>query len=186
MRRKVARPARALQAGAAARTCQPFAGLDQRAPRILLAERRTRPAISGNFLAMALLAVLIPWPNIAPGVAPTGCIQKAFRSCSPRQTSLVFDGALPANIRLRRQKPQGTYSDADQTVVPMVRRFSSAVEQRFCKPKVGSSILSTGTIKSSRLLEIERSIPAHSPYLSVTLQLLMRKILLEAGPDSAC
>src|SRR5258705_8467397 len=25
------------------------------------------------------------------------------------------------------------------------RRFSSAVEQRFCKPKVGSSILSTGT-----------------------------------------
>jgi hypothetical protein len=26
------------------------------------------------------------------------------------------------------------------------RRFSSAVEQRFCKPKVGSSILSTGTI----------------------------------------
>ena len=26
------------------------------------------------------------------------------------------------------------------------RRFSSAVEQWFCKPKVGSSILSTGTI----------------------------------------
>src|SRR3984893_15138968 len=26
-----------------------------------------------------------------------------------------------------------------------IRRFSSAVEQRFCKPKVGSSILSTGT-----------------------------------------
>ena len=28
-------------------------------------------------------------------------------------------------------------------------RFSSAVEQRFCKPKVGSSILSTGTTISS-------------------------------------
>ncbi len=28
----------------------------------------------------------------------------------------------------------------------LVRRFSSAVEQRFCKPKVGSSILSTGTM----------------------------------------
>src|SRR5712691_4234293 len=27
-------------------------------------------------------------------------------------------------------------------------RFSSAVEQRFCKPKVGSSILSTGTSKT--------------------------------------
>ena len=29
--------------------------------------------------------------------------------------------------------------------LPLIRRFSSAVEQRFCKPKVGSSILSTGT-----------------------------------------
>src|SRR6202158_3557664 len=28
-----------------------------------------------------------------------------------------------------------------------IRRFSSAVEQRFCKPKVGSSILSTGTTR---------------------------------------
>jgi hypothetical protein len=30
-------------------------------------------------------------------------------------------------------------------------RFSSAVEQRFCKPKVGSSILSTGTSKIKHL-----------------------------------
>src|ERR1700720_1857036 len=30
--------------------------------------------------------------------------------------------------------------------IQCVSRFSSAVEQRFCKPKVGSSILSTGTI----------------------------------------
>jgi hypothetical protein len=30
--------------------------------------------------------------------------------------------------------------------IASIRRFSSAVEQRFCKPKVGSSILSTGTI----------------------------------------
>jgi hypothetical protein len=30
-------------------------------------------------------------------------------------------------------------------IPPGIRRFSSAVEQRFCKPKVGSSILSTGT-----------------------------------------
>src|ERR1700730_2019111 len=29
--------------------------------------------------------------------------------------------------------------------IQRVSRFSSAVEQRFCKPKVGSSILSTGT-----------------------------------------
>jgi hypothetical protein len=31
-------------------------------------------------------------------------------------------------------------------------RFSSAVEQRFCKPKVGSSILSTGTNKIKHLV----------------------------------
>jgi hypothetical protein len=37
---------------------------------------------------------------------------------------------------------------ADQAAINRPRhpsRFSSAVEQRFCKPKVGSSILSTGT-----------------------------------------
>jgi hypothetical protein len=33
---------------------------------------------------------------------------------------------------------------------PSIRRFSSAVEQRFCKPKVGSSILSTGTSNQAR------------------------------------
>ena len=32
-------------------------------------------------------------------------------------------------------------------------RFSSAVEQRFCKPKVGSSILSTGTSKNKYLAD---------------------------------
>ena len=37
-------------------------------------------------------------------------------------------------------------SQAPNSLLKLVRRFSSAVEQRFCKPKVGSSILSTGTI----------------------------------------
>jgi hypothetical protein len=36
------------------------------------------------------------------------------------------------------------------------RRFSSAVEQRFCKPKVGSSILSTGTSLCSQSLTASR------------------------------
>src|ERR1700687_4873746 len=35
--------------------------------------------------------------------------------------------------------------------IQSVSRFSSAVEQRFCKPKVGSSILSTGTTPVSGL-----------------------------------
>ena len=36
---------------------------------------------------------------------------------------------------------------ANCLIVSGTCRFSSAVEQRFCKPKVGSSILSTGTMK---------------------------------------
>ena len=35
--------------------------------------------------------------------------------------------------------------------IASIRRFSSAVEQRFCKPKVGSSILSTGTSEINNL-----------------------------------
>jgi hypothetical protein len=37
----------------------------------------------------------------------------------------------------------------------ILRRFSSAVEQRFCKPKVGSSILSTGTSPSDRRAHVK-------------------------------
>jgi hypothetical protein len=39
--------------------------------------------------------------------------------------------------------------------IASIRRFSSAVEQRFCKPKVGSSILSTGTIPCSGMAPLE-------------------------------
>jgi hypothetical protein len=46
------------------------------------------------------------------------------------------------------------------------RRFSSAVEQRFCKPKVGSSILSTGTTSLARKIRVSCSfgfvLSAHS------------------------
>ena len=35
-----------------------------------------------------------------------------------------------------------------------IRRFSSAVEQRFCKPKVGSSILSTGTTDTCAIIAL--------------------------------
>ena len=41
-----------------------------------------------------------------------------------------------------------------ERLAPPFRRFSSAVEQRFCKPKVGSSILSTGTTKINHLARI--------------------------------
>ena len=42
----------------------------------------------------------------------------------------------------RRSDPCGGIR---RSPITSIRRFSSAVEQRFCKPKVGSSILSTGT-----------------------------------------
>ena len=92
---------------------------------------------------------MIPWRNYSirhycrrlPG---RFSYKALFRRCSPRPTSLVSDGALavgPISDRQRRQDPLG----CDQMILPLVCRFSSAVEQRFCKPKVGSSILSTGT-----------------------------------------
>jgi hypothetical protein len=42
-------------------------------------------------------------------------------------------------------KPQSANQPPEPENAQYLSRFSSAVEQRFCKPKVGSSILSTGT-----------------------------------------
>ncbi len=53
----------------------------------------------------------------------------------PLRASLIFD-------RPQDRRNPGISSAPKQS---SIRRFSSAVEQRFCKPKVGSSILSTGT-----------------------------------------
>src|ERR1700732_4907110 len=64
-----------------------------------------------------------------------------FRASSPCHTTLIFDGAAPAPSVSRcggRERQVGFCASHSC-------RFSSAVEQRFCKPKVGSSILSTGT-----------------------------------------
>jgi hypothetical protein len=57
----------------------------------------------------------------------------------PLRASLVFD-------RPDMRRNQSMISPANNCL--QFRRFSSAVEQRFCKPKVGSSILSTGTMIS--------------------------------------
>jgi hypothetical protein len=56
----------------------------------------------------------------------------------PRTRLQMCAPAVHASVRNR-----GNLSFCNKTI----RRFSSAVEQRFCKPKVGSSILSTGTSK---------------------------------------
>jgi hypothetical protein len=50
---------------------------------------------------------------------------------------------LPGSTLWQNTKRQDF--QAPNGLLKRVRRFSSAVEQRFCKPKVGSSILSTGT-----------------------------------------
>jgi hypothetical protein len=60
-------------------------------------------------------------------------------------------GSLSVNVNRATQKPAGGAKAAScrrrATLVAVnFSRVSSAVEQRFCKAKVGSSILSTGTI----------------------------------------
>jgi hypothetical protein len=75
-------------------------------------------------------------------------------------TAERVDGARRAAIN-RRTKAIGSHSAASAKLAKpaaeisssqCVGRFSSAVEQRFCKPKVGSSILSTGTTETAYLL----------------------------------
>src|SRR5258707_12724605 len=64
-----------------------------------------------------------------------------------RRQSHVPRGSGPLRASLIFDRPQDWRNPGISSVPEAkIRRFSSAVEQRFCKPKVGSSILSTGTI----------------------------------------
>ncbi len=60
---------------------------------------------------------------------------------------------------------------------PLICRVSSAVEQRFCKPLVGSSILSPGTITSGR--------EAADASRTTTMQTLTRRTLLTGSAAAA-
>ena len=71
-----------------------------------------------------------------------GCLARLRRGSGPLRTSLVFERP--------KIDPCGRYFR--RALIASIRRFSSAVEQRFCKPKVGSSILSTGTTLLLELL----------------------------------
>ena len=65
-------------------------------------------------------------------------------------TKVVLSGSGPLQPSLIFEPPKiGPRAAGYFTPSPIasIRRLSSAVEQRFCKPKVGSSILSTGTRK---------------------------------------
>ena len=83
---------------------------------------------------------------------PARRADRPFGASGPLRASLVFD--RPQDQR-NRKASISTVPDP-----PRIRRFSSAVEQRFCKPKVGSSILSTGTrnffFSYFRILRIRR------------------------------
>ena len=65
-----------------------------------------------------------------------GAMQSGSLGSGPLRPSLIFE---PPKIG-----PSGGIFYPSP--IASIRRFSSAVEQRFCKPKVGSSILSTGTM----------------------------------------
>ena len=66
---------------------------------------------------------------------PCGSDESGSLGSGPLRPSLIFE---PPKIG-----PRGGI--LLPSPIASIRRFSSAVEQRFCKPKVGSSILSTGT-----------------------------------------
>src|SRR6266852_7547183 len=87
----------------------------------------------------------VEWRLPRPSHPTTG-----FRACSPCRATLVFDGA-PARFDALGGRQKRQDFQAPNRLLKWVRRFSSAVEQWFCKPKVGSSILSTGTIRLADL-----------------------------------
>jgi hypothetical protein len=73
--------------------------------------------------------------SVSAGI-PAARARKSLSTAGPLRASLVFH--RPNDQQTARPHFAMHWS-------PPIRRFSSAVEQRFCKPKVGSSILSTGT-----------------------------------------
>src|SRR6185503_5566742 len=89
----------------------------------------------------------------------------AFFHCltSPGGPSRFWPFADKSGIRAAEDRTQvATYR---RSPITSIRRFSSAVEQRFCKPKVGSSILSTGT---SIYNDLALNSPAFSPHSELT------------------
>ena len=68
-------------------------------------------------------------------------------SQAPTESHHDFDGALCYQLRLPLQDTNRYLDCCRKNAMSSKGRVSSAVEQRFCKPLVGSSILSPGTNK---------------------------------------
>ena len=68
-----------------------------------------------------------------------------YRLTAQKRTRRFWPFADKSGIRAAEDRPHA--ARYRRSPITSIRRFSSAVEQRFCKPKVGSSILSTGTIE---------------------------------------
>jgi hypothetical protein len=97
----------------------------------------------------------VPWRGRPAASLPVGGTQIAFGKggwkaaffCTQSEARSSF-GFWPfaAKSDIRAAEERTTRRIYHPSPVASIRRFSSAVEQRFCKPKVGSSILSTGTM----------------------------------------
>ena len=76
--------------------------------------------------------------NLVPfGIVAVSTLRGCLVSKSPEwERVAMFSGGNPVAIALSGRSK------------PLICRVSSAVEQRFCKPLVGSSILSPGTVRS--------------------------------------
>ena len=69
-----------------------------------------------------------------------------YRLTAPKRAPRFWPFANKSGIRAAEDRTH--VAGYRRSPITSIRRFSSAVEQRFCKPKVGSSILSTGTTKT--------------------------------------
>src|SRR5258708_38898216 len=85
---------------------------------------------------------------------PFSCVELKWRRAQGTRGFWPFAGKSGIRAAADRRNP-GISSAPKQS---SIRRFSSAVEQRFCKPKVGSSILSTGTTGLAYKIRVSCSI----------------------------
>src|SRR4051794_32184019 len=87
----------------------------------------------------------LPLPPLRPAPSSTAPnVDDALQAAINRRLKMIWVARWLQTAIIEASAP--IFAECAQPV----SRFSSAVEQRFCKPKVGSSILSTGTIIQSQ------------------------------------
>src|SRR5579871_2195484 len=119
-------------------------GRDQKAARRRLPVRDREPPSGPSQMP--------PVSGFGPGGDLSGIWSGGWSGLSIAWTAMALAGQLCYLTPAARYSPlvAGRTATTGVDSSSPICRFSSAVEQRFCKPKVGSSILSTGTSNVGR------------------------------------